>query len=66
MKKFKRVLYWLNGLGFFFTELILFTLVITHVIHEWVLVFININLIVYMFEVRNLRYKLAEYEQKRK
>jgi hypothetical protein len=60
MRKF---LYFLNGIGFIGTLLILLALVETHTIREWVFEFITINLAVYMYSVRKLRRKLADYER---
>jgi xanthine/uracil/vitamin C permease (AzgA family) len=60
----KRVLYWLNGLGFVFTSLILLTLVANHIIREWVFNAIMINLIVYLHGVGKIRRRLIELEAK--
>lgn len=59
----RRIIYFLNGLAFVGTAFIMLALVETHSIKEWVFNFVMINLIIYMFEVRGLRHRLAEYEK---
>jgi hypothetical protein len=57
-----RWLHWINGLGFLGTEIILLSLVESSVIREWVFFFININLILYMYDVRKTKRRLSDYE----
>jgi hypothetical protein len=61
--KVRKVLYWLNGLGFLATFIILVSLTMTNTIRPWVFSFIIVNLALYFDHVSDLKRRLALYEK---
>lgn len=58
----RKVVRFVNAVGFTITLAILLALVETHVIREWVFDVITLNLGIYFLYVRNISKKLANYE----